>query len=157
MQSKIGAGIVAGLAGGVVFGIMMTMMTAPTPEGGEMPMMAMIADVVRSDSLVVGWLYHLTNSAIIGAIFGWVLGDGGMDYGGGAIKGVLYGAIWWILGAQILMPLFLGMPLFASLRMPPMRMVAVGSLIGHVIYGVILGLVFASLYGEARAREPVRA
>ena len=38
-----------------------------------------------------------------------------------------------------LMPLALGMPPFASVMMPPMRMVAMGSLIGHVMYGLILG------------------
>ncbi|MBW3660618.1 MAG: hypothetical protein KY397_03175 [Gemmatimonadetes bacterium] len=157
MQSKIGAGIVAGLVGGVVFGIMMTMMMAPTPEGGEMPMMAMVANVVRSDSLAVGWVYHLFNSAVIGAIFGWVLGSAGMGYGGGLVKGLLYGVFWWILGAQILMPLFLGMPVFASLRMPPMRMVAVGSLMGHILFGLILGATFVALYRETRTAEAIRA
>jgi hypothetical protein len=32
MRSDIGSGIVAGLAGGVFFGIMMQMMSAPTPK-----------------------------------------------------------------------------------------------------------------------------
>src|SRR5688500_9979911 len=45
----------------------MQMMTAPTPEGAPMPMMAMVAMVVRSESPIVGWLYHLLNSAVIGA------------------------------------------------------------------------------------------
>jgi hypothetical protein len=75
MRSDIGQGIVAGLVGGVFFGIMMQMMTAPTPEGGRMAMMAMVAKVVRSDSMAVGWIYHLFNSAVIGAIFGWLLGN----------------------------------------------------------------------------------
>ncbi|MGH2371263.1 MAG: hypothetical protein ACRDI2_24065, partial [Chloroflexota bacterium] len=55
------AGAAAGLAGGVVFGLMMTMMSAPTPDGGTMPMMAMVGMVVRSPSVLVGWVYHLFN------------------------------------------------------------------------------------------------
>lgn len=155
MRTKIGAGIIAGLIAGVVFGVMMTMMMAPTPDGGEMPMMAMVAQVVGSTSLAVGWIYHLFNSAVIGAIFGWVLGRGDVGYGGGLLKGVLYGVFWWILGAQILMPLFLGMDPFASLRMPPMRVVAMGSLVGHVVFGAILGLVYVAIHaaGSARKRE----
>jgi hypothetical protein len=43
------------------------------------------------------------------------------------------------------MPLFLGMPAFAPLQMEPMRPVAMGSLVGHLIYGVILGGGFAML------------
>ena len=145
MRSDITNGIVVGLLGGVVFGIMMQMMNAPTPEGGQMPMMAMVAKVVRSDSMAVGWLYHLFNSAVIGAIFGWLLGERSHRFSAGVGWGALYGFIWWILGALILMPLFLGMPTFAPLMMAPMRMVAMGSLIGHIIYGLILGAGFVWL------------
>lgn len=145
MRSKIGAGVVAGLIAGVVFGMMMQMMTAPTPQGGQMPMMQMVTMVVRSDSMIVGWLYHLFNSAVIGAVFAWLLGGRAQSYGGGLGWGALYGVIWWVLGAQILMPVFLGMPPFASLMMAPMRMVAMGSLVGHVLYGLILGASFVWL------------
>ena len=37
------------------------------------------------------------------------------------------------------MPLLLGMPPFAPLQMTPMRSVAMGSLIGHLLYGILLG------------------
>lgn len=145
MRSDINNGIVAGLMGGIVFGIMMQMMTAPTPEGGQMPMMAMVAKVVRSDSMAVGWLYHLFNSAVIGAIFGLLLGTRSQTYPAGLAWGALYGFAWWILGGLILMPRFLGMPPFAPLQMAPMRAVAMGSLLGHLIYGVILGGGFVML------------
>ncbi|MEJ7813419.1 MAG: DUF6789 family protein [Gemmatimonadaceae bacterium] len=145
MRSRIVAGAIAGGAAGVVFGIMMQLMSAPTPDGGRMPMMAMVAMVVRSQSLVVGWLYHLVNSAVIGALFGALLGDRARGDGGGAGWGALWGVVWWVLGALLLMPILLGMPPFAALRMPPMRPVAMGSLVGHIIYGVILGVVFVRL------------
>ena len=145
MRSDIYNGIVAGLVGGVVFGIMMQMMSAPTPDGGQMPMMAMVAKVVRAESMVVGWIYHLFNSAVIGAIFGWLLGSRSHHVGAGLGWGATYGFIWWILGGLVLMPVFLGMAPFAPLMMEPMRPVAMGSLIGHLIYGVILGGGFAIL------------
>jgi len=66
--------------------------------------------------------------------------------GSGIGWGGVWGFVWWILGALILMPVFLGMPAFAPLQMPPMRMVAMGSLIGHLIFGVVMGFVFARLY-----------
>ena len=146
VRSKLAAGALAGLAGGLVFGIMMQMMSAPTAEGGKMPMMAMVAMVVRSDSLAVGWLYHLFNSAVIGALFGVLLGGRVHSVANGLGWGAVWGFAWWVLGALILMPVLLGMPAFAPLQMPPMRMVAMGSLIGHLIYGVILGFAFVRLY-----------
>jgi hypothetical protein len=104
-----------------------------------MPMMAMVAMVVRSDSLLVGWLYHLFNSAFIGAIFGWLFGCRSQSLFAGLGWGAAYGFGWWILGALILMPVFLGMPPLAPLLMEPMRPVVMGSLLGHLIYGIILG------------------
>lgn len=145
MRSDVANGIVSGLVGGIIFGIMMQMMTAPTLEGGQMPMMAMAAKVVRSDIMAVGWLYHLFNSAVIGAVFGWLLGTRSQTYAAGLGWGALYGFAWWILGGLILMPLFLGMAPFAPLQMEPMRRVAMGSLVGHLIYGLILGGGFAML------------
>ncbi len=120
-------------------GAAMQMMTAPTPDGGRVPMMAMVAQIVKSDSLAVGWLYHLFNSAVIGGIFGLLVGNRTLTYGTALQWGALYGVGWWILGGLVLMPLLLGMPAFAPLMMEPMRPVAMGSLMGHVVYGLIQG------------------
>jgi hypothetical protein len=75
MKSKTYAGAAAGLVAGVVFGVMMQIMAVPTPDGGSTSMMAMVAAILRSDNLAVGWLYHLFNSAVIGGLFGWFYGD----------------------------------------------------------------------------------
>jgi hypothetical protein len=133
MSGRFSASVIAGLIAGVVFGLTMQMMTAPTPDGGRMPMLAMVGQIVGSPTIGVGWLYHLFNSAIIGAMFGWLLGGRVHTYASGVGWGAAYGFGWWILGGLILMPVFLGMPVFAPLMMPPMRMVAMGSLIGHLI------------------------
>lgn len=145
MRSNISAGIVAGLIAGLGFGIMMTVMHAPTPDGGSMPMMAMVAKVVGSTSLTIGWLYHLFNSMVIGGLFGWILGRKIGGFGSGLGWGAGYGLVWWLLGGLILMPIFLGMPAFAPLRMPMMRPVALVSLMGHLMFGLILGATFVPL------------
>jgi hypothetical protein len=150
MQSRIAASIVAGVMAGLVFGITMHMMTAPTPEGGRMPVIAMVGQILGSPSVAVGWLYHLFNSAIIGAIYGWLLGRRARAYGSGFAWGATYGFVWWILGGLVLMPMMLGMPAFAPLMVPDMRMVAMGSLVGHLIYGLILGGLFVALTRDAR-------
>ena len=150
MRSKVTAGIVAGLLGGLVFGMMMQIMKTPD---GKMPMMGMVAMVVGSKSLVVGWLYHLFNSAVIGAIFGGLLGSRVHRYGSGLGWGALYGLVWWVLGGLILMPLMLGMPVFAPLTMGGMMPVAMGSLMGHLIYGLILGAAFVWLYRNLASRS----
>lgn len=67
------------------------------------------------------------------------------SYSSGALYGLLWGVIWWVLGGLILMPLLLGMPAFAPLQMEPMRPVTIGSLVGHLLYGLVLGLVYVRL------------
>jgi hypothetical protein len=156
MSRRVGASVIAGLIGGIAFGLMMQMMTAPTPDGGQMPVIAMVGQIVGSPTVGAGWLYHLFNSALIGAIFGWLLGDRVHGYTSALGWGALYGFAWWIVGGLILMPILLGMPAFAPLMMPPMRMVAAGSLVGHLIYGFILGAAFAWLYRGVH-RPPLHA
>ena len=152
MNSGIRSGIVAGLVAGVAFGVAMQMMSAPTPDGGSMPMIVMVAMVVRSQSVVVGWLYHLFNSAVIGAIFGWFVGNRLQSYAASLVWGALYGVAWWILGGLVLMPLLLGMSAFAPVATADMQSVAIGSLVGHIMYGLILGLGFVWLEGRRRVQ-----
>ena len=119
-------------------------------------MMAMLAQVVRSDNLIAGWVYLLFNSVVVGGIFGYVLGGRAARIGGGLAWGALYGVLLWVLGGLILMPLLLGMAAFAPLTMAPMRPGAMGSLVAHLLSGLILGGVFAGLYSrEPAASQPV--
>ena len=57
-------GVYGGLAGGVVFGVMM----------GMRGMLPMVGQTVGSSSSVVGFIVHMVNSAIIGAAFAVVFG-----------------------------------------------------------------------------------
>jgi hypothetical protein len=172
MRSKTGAGVVAGLLAGFVYGIVMQLVTVPMAGGGEMampgggemtmdaggrmPMMAMVAQVVRSDSLAVGWVFLLVTGMVMGVIFAWVLGNRAARIGGGLAWGALYGAVWWVLGTLILMPILLGMSAFTPLTMAPMRPGALWSLAAYLLSGLILGAVFAGLYkGESTPPGPI--
>ncbi len=130
LVQRIVGGVIGGIVGGLVFGAMMAMM-------GMLPM---VAGVVGSKSAVIGFFYHMFNSVIIGALFGLVLGGLSYSYGQGVLLGLVYGVIWWVLGPLVLMPILLGMggPQFGMAFTQPMLM----SLMGHLIYGLITGLVY---------------
>ncbi len=127
-------GVYGGLAGGVVFGAIMAVT-------GMLPM---IGKMVGQPSAAAGAVVHLANSAIIGAGFAVVLGRFVSGIGSGLTAGLLYGGSWWFLGPLTLMPLFMGMGLgvnwtaAAAVAMLP-------SLGSHLIYGSILGVVYAWL------------
>ncbi len=116
-------GVTAALIGGSVFGVQMAV-------GGMLPM---LAQMVGSQNPVVGFGMHLMISAIIGAVYGviaprlpagWLVSMG---------AGIVYGVIWWVLGALIMMPLMLGMSEMVF-QIGDMQWM---SLIGHVIFGII--------------------
>jgi hypothetical protein len=124
---RITAGVAGGLAGGVVFGLLMQMM-------GMIPM---VAQLVGSTSVAVGWVVHLVISAVIGGGFGLVGARFLTGTATAVVAGGGYGVVWWVLGPLLLMPARLGMPLFTVDAM------AWKSLMGHVIFGVVLGAVAA--------------
>ncbi len=131
LVSSIIAGAIAGLGGGVVFGMLMAMM-------GMLPMVAML---VGSQSAVVGFLVHMVISAGIGAFYGLVASRLPKTVGTGIVAGAVNGMVWWVLGALILMPLMLGMGAMV-LKIGTDQWF---SLMGHVIYGIVTGLLFIPL------------
>src|ERR671911_982673 len=141
LAQRILGGVIGGIVGGLVFGALMAVM-------GMLPM---VASVVGSKAASVGFLYHMFNSVVIGALFGLVFGAFSRGYGRGAVLGLVYGAIWWVLGPLILMPLLMGMggPQFAMALSPPMLM----SLVGHLLYGLLTGLVYVAYLRSRSARN----
>ncbi len=132
MKLKVRNGVLGGLAGGVVFGMLMAVM-------GMLPM---IASLIGSGSALVGLVVHLVISAGLGLLFGWVLGARVDSLTAGLGLGALYGLVWWVLGPLVIMPLMLGMGTqFGVAFSSGNRM----SLMGHLIFGVILGAVYAGL------------
>ena len=143
---NITLGVYGGLAGGVVFGAMMAMM-------GMLPMIGMMVGV---PSAVVGFLVHLVISALIGASFATILHSIIRSTTSGLGYGLVYGGAWWFLGPLTLMPLFMGMGLgvnwnaTAASQMLP-------SLVGHLIYGAILGLSYVWFRNRQSQRQSASA
>lgn len=132
------AGIIGGLVGGSVFGMMMM----------KMHKLPKIAKLWGGSSSGLGFFVHLVNSVIIGILYVFglsVLGISGFEeIGAGLAYGLIYGFIWWILGPLILMPLWLKMPI-KILSVKRIKETLPGGLIGHFVYGVLLGLTVAVL------------
>jgi hypothetical protein len=122
-------GALAGLVGGFIFTAMMLVL-------GMLPM---IASLIGSSSALLGFIVHMNIAAIIGAIFGAVYGEPQTTLETILGWGGLYGFIWWILGPLLIMPFWLGMPLFMINDMIIM------SFVGHLTYGLITSAVYFRL------------
>lgn len=122
-------GAVAGLVGGSVFGVQMA-------TGGMLPM---IANMVGSESVVVGFVLHMLISAVIGATYGIAAARLPQSLTVQVGAGFVYGLVWWVLGALIIMPLALGMGEMV-LAVGEMQWM---SFVGHGIFGILMGTIFA--------------
>lgn len=129
LQISVIRGIIGGIAGGVVFGIWMLIQN----------MLPMVGMLVQNDSVVVGFGVHMVISIIIGATYG-IIGTRIPNNNWGIVvgAGVVYGIIWWVLGALVLMPIMLGMNAMV-LQIGDMQWM---SLIGHIVFGVILTVAY---------------
>ena len=125
---SVGAGVAGGLVGGIVFGAMMA----------AMGMMAMVAMLVESEAIAVGWGVHLAISVVFGAVYGAALRGNAPGYGRATAFGAVYGVVLWVIGALLIMPLWLGMPLMFGEDQ-------IMSLVGHLVFGVLLGVTHQAL------------
>ncbi len=137
-MTSIKQGVYGGLAGGVVFGALMAVM-------GMLPM---IGNMVGVPAAWIGFVVHLLISATIGGSFAVLLDASGQR--GGVGSGLAYGLIWWILGPLTLMPFFMGMGLGVNWNVAAMGQ-AVPSLVGHLIFGAVLGVTYRWLRVPAGA------
>ncbi|HAQ59072.1 MAG TPA: hypothetical protein DCR63_00830 [Microbacterium sp.] len=110
-----------------------------------MGMLPTVAMMVGSDVAAVGFGIHMMISIGIGlgltVLFGNLLLT---TYVRGLLVGMVYGAIWWVLGPLVIMPLMMGMPLFA------IDTTALFSFMGHIVYGGILGVVAVAILSRRR-------
>lgn len=134
-QQGVLNGILGGLAGGVVFGLMMQ----------SLGMMGMVAMLAGSESIAVGWGVHLAISAVFGAVYGAVVAPRITGWGAGLGTGVVYGALLWVIGPLLLMPSRMGMPVFT------VNTTALQSLLGHLVFGLVLGAVVVALSRRERS------
>jgi hypothetical protein len=125
-------GGMAGIAGGWAFGKWMA----------QVNFYPLIAGLVHSDSMMVGVTLHFVFAVIIGASFGALFQRDVSGYGSCMGWGAGYGLFWWFLGPLTILPIWQGTrPDWSNDRASALF----GSLIGHVIYGLIVGLIYASV------------
>jgi hypothetical protein len=129
----LATGVIAGVVGGIGFGVLMQ-------TEGMLPVVASLAGG-RTSSL--GWIVHMViavfvgvSFAIIGISFAIFFARVATGFLSSTLFGLFYGAFWWVLGGLFLMPVWLGTKAFV------IDETAWKSLVGHLIYGLLLGAVY---------------
>jgi len=125
-------GGIAGLAGGWAFAQWMA----------QVNFFVIVAGLVGSPSRGVGVALHYGIAAAIGASFGLLFQRDVRGLGSSLGWGLAYGLLWWFVGPLTLLPLLQRQaPAWTYQHAGTLF----GSLVGHVIYGLLLGVIYAAL------------
>ncbi len=154
MISHLKRGALAGLIAGAVFGLVLQLASFRTPAGNRVLMMQVIGEMQGFRGLFFGWAYHLFDCTIMGTVYGVLFGARTFSYKEALKYGALFGVACWILGGLFLMPIFFGMSLFSPNTLEPIAPVAVQSLIGHFLFGGLLGATFVGLGNRMKRVKP---
>ncbi len=138
MDIRIGRAVAAGIIGTLVM-TAVGLWVAPMMGMPAMNPANMLAGAMGG-SLVLGWAGHLMIGIVLA--IGYALVAGRLP-GAPAVRGALYGIAPFLLAQIVVMPM-MGMPLFSG-----SVVMAMGSLIGHLVYGAVVG----GVYGEVPSRS----
>jgi hypothetical protein len=130
--------VIAGVAGTIV----MTIMTMVAPMMGmpEMDIPQMLAGFMGFP-IIIGWFAHFMIGTTFALLYAYVFVQ--KLPGAPWIKGMLFGLLPWFLSQVTANPV-MGAGIFAMNTPAPM-MVVVGSFLGHLAYGVVVGVVYGSV------------
>ena len=136
----------AGIIGGWAFGKWMA----------QVNFFPLIAGLVHSESMMVGVTLHFIFAVIIAVTFSFLFQADVRGYGSSMSWGAAYGLLWWFLGPLTILPKWQGNALDWSYGR---GRALFGSLVGHIIYGLIVGLIYGALdrlwVGLTRNSDPI--
>lgn len=133
------AGVLAGVVAGIAMGVMLTTQMTPVIEKA-------IPAMYGVSGGLAGWVVHVSHGAVLGVAFAGVLDvvdatDWSTTKTVGV--GVAFGVALWVVLAVLVMPVWLSGVGFPNA--PAVPNVSPKSLVGHVVYGLVLGGTFGAL------------
>ncbi|MGQ0767084.1 MAG: DUF6789 family protein [Gemmatimonadota bacterium] len=144
MQINVGRAVAGGLAGTAAM-TAVGLWIAPMMGMPRMNPAEMLAGQMGGN-MAVGWIAHFMIGTILALIYAAVAKS---LPGAPWLRGALYGFAPWLLAQIVVMPM-MGMPVFSG-----SMVIAIGSLIGHLVYGAVLGAVYGEPVAAHAASRPV--
>ncbi|MEO6211325.1 MAG: DUF6789 family protein [Gemmatimonadaceae bacterium] len=131
MDSKFGKAVVGGIVGALAMSAV-GLWVAPMMGIAKMNPADLLA-MKMGGVPVLGWIGHLMIGVILAVVYARFVAS--RLSGPPAIRGALFSIAPWLFAQLVMMPM-MGMPVFSGAVS-----LAMGSLIGHIVYGLIVGAV----------------
>jgi len=132
---------------GVIGTLAMTIFAAMAPLMGmpEMNVPKMLSGTMGLP-VIFGWLAHFMIGTILALSYATVFYK--KIPGSGAVKGLIFSLVPWLMAQLVVMPMMavLNKMSFASGIFSGSFILAFGSLMGHFVYGLVVGIIYKSSY-----------
>lgn len=135
VKPRLTQAVIGGLAGTILMTLMMYY-AAPLMMSGPMDIAAMLGDMMGMGSRMGLLVHFLLGAVALPALFAMVLWDK-LPGGSGMMKGLVFGMALWLIAQAVVMPMA-GAGMFSA-NHPEQMMAILGSLMGHAVYGLVLG------------------
>ena len=147
MKPRLTQAVIGGLAGTILMTLMMYYV-APLVMSGPMDIAGMLGDMMGMGSKGGMLVHFMFGVVVLPAVFAMVLWDK-LPGGSGMMKGLVFGMALWVISQLVVMPMA-GAVLFSA-NHPEQMMALVASLMGHAVYGMVLGWWFGKSMGAEAA------
>ena len=144
---RLTSGLVAGAAGGLAFGVMMLANFTIHAQIGRTGMLQLVQDFLGTDSATMVWAVHMTTSILLGILFSLLIVP--QSYRSSILWALGYILVAGFVGSQLILRTLTGNPIVFDAG-------AAFALIGHLVYGLVLGLVYVSFH-NLEVREALDA
>lgn len=150
MKPDNGRAMLGGFVGTVAITLLMYFV-APMMIGQPMDIAAMLGSLLGG-SWIAGMVLHFVNGTVIFPLI-YTYALYAVLPGGPTTKGVVWGLVLWLLAQVMVMPMMGGGFFSANAGGLPAVM---GSLMGHIVYGALLGAIAAKATTATRANASGR-
>lgn len=154
MLRLVVSGMVAGVAGGIVFSTLLTVMMVTGRGAAMVTLMQLLAGALGSGRLLAGWIAVLGAGAALGGVFASLVGRRHMQKAGTVAGAALFlGLGLWFAEGLVGIPLLFGLPPVVGLADPLVWPMVPAMLVSNLLFTSVLAAVFLGLRPRtARAR-----
>lgn len=142
--------VVAGLVASLVFSMVLVM--APKMGMPKMDIVSLLGSMFGKPNQALGWMMHLMMGVVFALIYAflWSAGIGAATWTGGLVFGA---AQWLVVGVVMgMIPMMHAGIKSGAVQAPGLwmtnhggLMAFMGGLVGHMIFGIVIALVYAAL------------
>lgn len=145
---RLTSGAVGGAAGGLAFGTLMLANFTINRQLGGTGMIPQLQDFLGTTSVAVTWSVHVATSVLLGVVFSLFIRP--QSYRSSILWALGYSMVVGFVLSQVVLRWLAGVPF------DPFDASAIFALVGHLVYGFTLGLVYVSFH-NLEVREAMDA